>query len=646
MTENKSRKPDSGKRSSVTGQDEKPRRRRFFLILSGIVLIALILRVGTAFELAAANGGRNAVMSPSPATDMGTYLRLGKLIAGGDFQDSFYLNNIHKYQPFYNSVFLPLVFRLSGGSVRAVLIIQSLIGAFTVYLAALSAARIWNRRAAVLAALLTAFSQILILYTPYLLVAALQAFWLILLFYLTLIALKSGRKRHWALCALVCACTILSRGNAWFLVPGIMALAIYSLAVKAHKTASWIRKTGYGFLTGLVFLLLVILPQVPFAWRNSVLLGRFCGPSSDAPAVLSLGNTPESPPGGREAEWGAGPMEYPPSYHCWTAKDSPVSVPVRIWRWFRAEPAAFIELNLRKLLLFWNYREIPNNVSLDFALRQSRWLRYGFLGTVLILVPALAGIFILPWPSLRKKDLKILLLLYFILAYCAATAVFYILTRFRAPLIPLLAVLAAIFVNKVWCTVERRDRKRLSLYLLALCGSLFICVPAYDIYRFYGEAAVMRKIRPDGIRVSLGQGEMMYLDNGPRTFGGWQPQPLVPRMNYVKKINTGNIPGNAVAEFELSLLFDAPGAADFQVNGKSERVTAGHAGLVTPKFAVALPGAGIVSFKMLSADCNVFLIVDKQRNYGRSAVNGEALPGEIVCRLFIPDNSSSAAGSR
>ena len=636
MSKSKAKKSSSKEKTqSKRVRPNNARKISFAVILFGIVLIALALRLGTAFELQAANQGMNSVNTPPPVTDMATYKHLAELISQGDFQDPFYLNNVHKYQPFYNSVFLPLVFLTFGYSTWAVLIAQCLIGAITVYLVGLSTAKIWNRQAAILAAAMTAFSQILIFYTPYMLVATLQAFWLVLLFYTSVTALRSGKKLHWAVCALVGSCAILSRGNVWFLIPGIMGLAIYSLIFRKHNELPRKRKIIYSFLVGLVFLLLVILPQVPFAWRNSVMLGRFCGPSSDAPVVLSLGNTPESPPGGREEGWGPGPMEYPLTYSVWTAKDSPVSVPVRIWRWFKREPLAYIELNVRKLLLFWDYREIPNNVSLDFALKQSNYLSYGVFWTVFILVPALAGIYVLIWHSVKKRDLKVLLLLYFVLAYCAATIAFYVLARFRAPLIPLLAMLGAIFVNRVWRVCKNDQRHLYIPYILAVVTSTFICFLAYDTYRLEYEPTVMREVRPDGVRVPLDKGKVMYLDSGPRTFGGWRTMPFYRGADITKKFSTKNPPANAEAEFEILLLFAAPGEATLRVNGEDRRVIAKHAGPNVKKFKIKLPSTGRVTFRMLSATCNVFFLIDTQRYYERSFINNEPMKCEIVCRLYL-----------
>lgn len=609
--------------------------KKFILILLGIAFVALVLRLGASYDLQMGNNGRNAVNNPSPYTDMATYKRLAVLISQGDFQNPFYINNSHKYQPFYNSVFLPLIYLTFGYSVWALIIAQSLLGAATVYLVGLSTAKIWNRDAAFIAAFMAAFSQILILYTPYLLVATLQAFWLVLIFYATICAFKSGKIISWISCALIVSCAILSRGNVWFMVPGIIAIALYSLVIKKHRAKSLFFKIWTSCAVALIFLILIILPQVPFAYRNSILLDRFCGPSSDAPVVLSLGNTPESPPGGREEGWGAGPMEYPPTREIWLAKDSQFSITNHIWNWFCREPLAYIELNFRKLLLFWDYREIPNNVSLNFALKQSVFLSYGFLWSAFILIPALAGIFVLLWRSIKKHDLKMLLLMYLIVSYCLSTVAFYILARFRMPLIPLLAILGGIFVNRVY-RVCKNDRRNLYVqYIIAFCISVFICFLVYDIYRENYEAAIMRKIRPDGVRVEMGHNAAMYLDNGPQTFGGWDTMPFVRGSDLRKQFKISKIPKDTVAKLEFTLIFAKAGEATLLVNNKYERFIALQSGQLKKTFVIPLSASGVVNINLVSSTCNVFYIIDTQRNYNRSSIDDLPCPGEIVCRLFI-----------
>ena len=100
-----------------------PAERRFFRLLWGISALAVVLRLGVAWEFAAINGGWNSVFHPSSATDLATYMRLGAEVAEGKFHGVFY------YQPFYYAVFLPLIRLVCGASVWAVIVVQSLLDA-------------------------------------------------------------------------------------------------------------------------------------------------------------------------------------------------------------------------------------------------------------------------------------------------------------------------------------------------------------------------------------------------------------------------------------------------------------------------------------------------------------------------------------
>ena len=117
-----------------------PGRRLFFRRLGWIGAAAFLLRFAVSAELAAANGGRNSVFMPSPATDLATYLKLADDILHGTFALPFY------YQPFYYAVFLPAV-RSVSASPWLLIVLQSLLGSAACVLAGLTAAHVWSRRA-------------------------------------------------------------------------------------------------------------------------------------------------------------------------------------------------------------------------------------------------------------------------------------------------------------------------------------------------------------------------------------------------------------------------------------------------------------------------------------------------------------------
>ncbi len=598
-----------------------PHRSRggFFIRLGVITFAGWLLRILVAWELGSVNGGYNSVFTPSSASDLCTYMRLGREIASGIFPPEFY------YQPFYYAVFLPLLNLLSGSSVIFVIVVQSLLGAATVWLCGLSGAIFGGRKAGLYAALLGAISTPLLLYTPFHQNETLQTFNLALLFYLTLRAVALPTLWRWGGAGIVCGIAIATRGNIWLLTP----LPLLLLVMVAHqKRISWRR---CGAAMGL-FMLGVILVQLPFSLYNTRARGELSGPSTAAGAVLTLGNTPEAPPCGRDPGLPAGPMEYPESFHRMMARaEAGTSVAAQMWEWFTTEPAAFLELQFRKLLFFWDHREVPNNVSLYGEGRASVVLSYLLPGRSAVVVSlGLAGMLLLLGRLFRRHDCRVVLLFGFIVLYWGAVAVFYNLSRFRAPIIPELAIAGGFFIATLLRRCRRAPAERRPLVLAgcgaALLGGVWISVSACDFYRDNLEAAVMRLVRPDGTEIRLGNPETQVFDHGPQTFGGWRDRPLFPGAVIGKRFC--NVPD----EFELEWKIFSPAGGDlvFSVNGRRElvRLEPGENNL---RFSVNAP-EGELSLRIISVAEGVTAIIDRQRDYRRSTLDGAPIGGEWIMR--------------
>lgn len=612
---------------------------KFIYILLAITVAAFAVRLAVSIELAGFNNGFNQVTCPSPATDMGVYQGLAGKIVNGTFKEVFY------FQPFYYAFFLPFIKLTFGDSVLALIIIQSILGALTVFLTGQCAALLWNRAAGIMAALLTMLSAALILYTPFMLIETLQVFWIMLLLYLSLLAISTRRWFYWGAAAIGCGCSILTRGNVWCFVPGLLLAVFIVTGSKGwngnlSKYKLMILKTAAAAL----FLFLILLPQVPFAWRNTMLNGKLTGPSTAAGSVLALGNTPEAPPGGRNPDLMAGPMEYPPSYQAWMSTAKEISIPARIMAWIAAEPMAYAELTFRKLLLFWDYQEIPNNISFLGEGTQSRIFAYtGIVSTGAIMAAGLAGMILLIIRLFRKKSLKLFLFLYFILSFWAATAVFYILCRFRLPVIPLLAICAAVLLNYFW-RFRSKNPGRAYRSAIPLIIGVYICFTAYDDYRQRFESRIIRKVRPNGVSVEVSPGRLMCLDNGPFTFGGWTTVEIPPGTS-IKKIFPVAGRKFKSAELELTLFFEDAGNAELDINGEKKNFSSSQKNAKTETFNIPYKADGGVNIKLISANTRVFCLIDRQRNYSRTMINGENPGGELVCRLFCMSLKAGKPGT-
>jgi Dolichyl-phosphate-mannose-protein mannosyltransferase len=632
------------------------RTKKFLLFMLVALVIALAIRLAVSADLYSFNYGRNAVQTPPATTDMATYMELSQKIGNGTYSGEF------NYQPFYYVVALPIVNFICGRNLWGVIWFQALLGAITCLLTGLCAAEFCGRRGGYIAAGLTIFCGIMICYTPFHLIATLQACWIVLVLYAAILALKRDKLIYWGLVGLISGCAILTRGNIWFFLPGLVVVAIYS-GFRTFKNSTADAGTRHNSVTDValtkkpaspehrtpnegniqfqlklkavlplvLLILFVILPQIPFAWHNSVVKGHLSGPSTAADQVLALGNTKESPPGGRNPEYLAGPMEYPPSYGLWMSNRDKISVPRRIINWFTEQPAAYIELSFRKLLLFWDYREIPNNISYDQARQMSPWLtRLGFISSGLIIVFALAGLLL--WIPRLRYNIKLLLLYYFIIAYWGGTAAFYILARFRMPLIPLLAIASAMGVE--WIIRHRKHGSKAWLTALAaFIVGYFICYQAYDLYRHNLEASFIRLTRPAGIKVKMAPGSYMLLDNGPMTFGGWGLIPL--NTNILINKTFADLPTAKITgmKFELPLVAGKAGSAVIAINGKQEFITFTKPGMQKFTFDLSPVGMGKVKVQFVGG-IPLSVIMDYQRDYGRTVVNGKSIQTELVCRLF------------
>ena len=510
--------------------DRRVSRRTFTIALGAICLLAFVLRGIVCLQLCRVP----LVANPDVVTDMATYRRIAGEIAAGHWPTHFY------YQPFYYAVFLPLVYMLFGTGPWGPALAQLLLGTAAVWLTGWTGAHLFGRKAGLLAATLLALARLPVFYTPFLLIATLQSFWMILLLYL---AVRYWRRPSPIRCGMlgsVSAAAILTRGNVLLLVPGIALLLLWR-----HRRQPRRLLVSLG-----IYLVLTFALQLPFSIANWRHYGRWTGPSSAQDAVLALGNTPESPAGG---------LDYPAAFHDWMARadrSGPERVPVskQALAWLLAHPLQFAELKGRMLLLFWYRLEIPNNVSLAKEGRYCPLLRLPqplLLNFSLIGFGALMGMIF----AFRRYSPPRLLAYYFVGMYCAGTILFYILARFRLPLVPVLCLFAGampVELGARWrATVGSEQKRRLGLTVALstlACGFLVL-----DGYAWYGrtlESPVARRLRPDGTRVFTQRRTLIY-DHGPRILGGMVFLPIGERELHITK--TFLLPDPATRRGKLTL---------------------------------------------------------------------------------------------
>jgi tetratricopeptide (TPR) repeat protein len=188
----------------------------------------------------------------------------------------------------------------------------------------------------------------------------------------------------------------------------------------------------------------IALIVVPITIRNAVVGGDFVPLTSNAGLNFYIGNheastgayvKPEGldvyndPEGRTLAEAAAGRELKPSEVSRWWAG--------RARRYIADNPGRFASGLLRKVFFFWSVYEVPQIEHLPFEKRYSALLRIPSPSFGLICPLGIVGIVL----SLRKRKSAALLLLY-ILAFSITIIAFFVVARYRLPMVPALMVFA------------------------------------------------------------------------------------------------------------------------------------------------------------------------------------------------------------
>jgi hypothetical protein len=256
---------------------------------------------------------------------------------------------------------------------------------------------------------------------------------------------------------------------------------------------------------------------------------------------------------------------------------------------------------------------------------------FGFIPGFLPLALALAGIIF--YLARVRRDLKFVALVYFICAYWLSTSAFYILSRFRVPLLPVLGIPAGAFIAGNLMLLKSKKRWKFYFFSIpCLLFGLFITMVAYDGYQEYLEAYISAIARPSGVSLKIDDGKYMYLDNSPYSCGGWRVLKMKRGMFCAKKFAVPAEMNFSGAVFSLFLFCENPGEAEFRLNGKKHTIDFSK-GLFEKKFSIS-QFSDLIKFELVRSSAEIYIFTDSRRNYGRTHINGKKTKSEIVCRLY------------
>jgi 4-amino-4-deoxy-L-arabinose transferase-like glycosyltransferase len=409
-----------------------------------VFVVAFALRLAHVLAL------RDSPYFARPVLDAETYYWAARALAAGQG----WAERVYWQPPGY-PYFLAGILRIAGPGLLAPRLAQAGLGALTAALTCALGTRAFGRAVGLGAGLAVALYGTLVYYDAELLAPSLAICLQMATLWLAARAPEERGGRGWLATGLLAGLTAVVNAPALVLLP--------VLAVAAWRRAGWV-------------LLGAAIAVAPVTARNWAQGGEAVLISSNGGINLYLGNNPryERTVGMRPGrDWQA--LVRAPLLHGVTgARAASRFFTARVTAYARQDPRGFAGLQLRKLRLLVGGDEIPRNQEIYPARAWSPVLR-----ALLWKIPGLAFPFGLLLPlavvGLGVAGGRAPVLAASVVLLGLLVVAFFVTARYRAPLVPLLALFAGAGVR--WTLVEARPRGRVlaavaaaAVYLVANVG--------------------------------------------------------------------------------------------------------------------------------------------------------------------------------
>jgi 4-amino-4-deoxy-L-arabinose transferase-like glycosyltransferase len=482
----------------TTGRLQKDDFRRDAGLLLALILVALAARVIYALDYS------GSPLYHFPIIDAGYHSFLARLGAeGAPLPGGPYFK-----PPLYVWLLTDLYSSVGGKSMTAAHVLNTLLGLGVVTLTFLWGKRLFGRVPAFAAALFVALYDLGPFFEEQALSVTLETLTYLAALALFVNAWEEGldwktRKGKLIWAGIALGFGALARPNLLLFLPVAVALGLfYGLR---DEDFGWKRALAAALIP-LGLALVVILPAT---LHNLIESGRLVLVSANGGVNFFIGNGPEAdgfssvPPGmawrrlaGDSDLGGAGGLA---DGGYWYARGLDAVF---------ESPGRAVGLFFKKLLGFFNAADVSSNVNITWARGQSLWLRFNPLRWWLAAPFGLAGLV----TALGRNRARMLekqsagrgltIIAAFAVTYVVGVVAFFVTSRYRMPLVPVMALLGAGFVASLVRMV--RDRKsRLSflpwvLFLVCLGLALAPVVPAEDLFsgHFYAGLALEKRGLP------------------------------------------------------------------------------------------------------------------------------------------------------
>jgi tetratricopeptide (TPR) repeat protein len=433
--------------------------RRWIFCLGIIALISFALRLINIAEL------RHSPLFAVLIGDARQYDSWAQEIAGGQWMghEVFYQTPLYPY-------FLAIVFKLAGHQLIVVRVVQALFGAASCVLLGISGRLFFDRRVGLISAALLAFYPPAIFFDGLIQKSSLDLL-LMTAMMASIAAFHVRMKSKWLLFAgIALGLLTLNRENARVLIPIVIVwLFINFRQTLLSKRIAW--ATIFAAATALVLL--------PVGLRNYQVGGEFLISTSQLGPNLYIGNHP----GARGSYEPLVPGHGNAAYERDDAKQlaeaaldrklSPNEISNywvnRALDYMKSQPGEWLSLMGRKFLLTFTAKEVVDTESIEayagysVLLRMLLWFSFGVILPLAVFRA---------W--LKRKEWRRVWILYAMFAGLAvAVAIFYVVARYRYPLVPIVILFAAAGLSSI-STLWREPKRT---WLAALILAIVMAVP-------------------------------------------------------------------------------------------------------------------------------------------------------------------------
>ena len=357
---------------------------------------------------------------------------------------------VYGQSPLY-PYFLALIYQLFGHSYLIVRIFQMLMGAGTCVLLYLIGRSTFNRMVGIISGIICSLYGVLIFYEGELLRVTLTVFLTVLLVFSITRILKTKKVAIWLIPGIVLGLLILCRPNNIILAPFILIWLVFV----TRKNKKLLAERFICFFFG------ILLALTPLFVRNHIVGVNLFSMSSQGVNAFIGGHDSRSTGCGfyqiqDDTYLGKNQMQT-----CFNILKTAFKTPSK---WFKQQA--------KKFDAFWNGYEIPNNSNFYLSRKFSGLLSLPLPGFAFIASMGIMGIII----SVGNRQKYLLLYLIVIGCFCSVM-VFYILSRFRQPIVPFLILFTGFFINWLWKKGKDKNFRKLVFSLLCVVVLSFATWP-------------------------------------------------------------------------------------------------------------------------------------------------------------------------